>query len=196
MQLYNHNPSAQIINCTCVSKHQLLKLLLMFVTYCLDVLKQSQPQFQASFLPYTTTCVTAWPTVPYSTTHSSVPLRLVWHASLVQINDREMVQWIIRRRTPPGHNPSDMMLATGVAMAYNLCLRASEYASRTIVPRDDSHQFVSESVEFTCSGSDVFVPSHLMHRHRWSEVGNMRRTSKSATASLFGSLPTKTMPTQ
>jgi hypothetical protein len=91
-----------------------------------------------------------------------------------------MVQWIIRRRTQPGHQPSDMMLATGVAMAYYLCLRASEYASRTVVPRDDLHQFVSESMEFTCSGSDVFVPSHLMHRHRWSEVRNIRFTVQHA----------------
>ena len=60
-------------------------------------------------------------------------------------------------------------------MAYYLCLRASEYASRTVVPRDDSHQFVSESVEFTCSGADVFVP-----RHRWSEVRNIHFTVQHA----------------
>ena len=30
------------------------------------------------------------------------------------------------------------MLATGVSLAYHLCLRSSEYVTRTVVPLDDS----------------------------------------------------------
>jgi len=173
MQLYNHNPSAQIINCTGVSKHQLLKLLLMFVTYCLDVLKQSPASIPGvlSALRYNLRHRLADCTVFDDALLGSIKAGV---ARLSRPDKRPrlpltfaMVQWIIRRRTPPGHTPSDMMLAT-----------ASEYASRAIVPRDDSHQFVSESVE--CSGSDVFVPSHLMHRHRWSEVRNIRFTVQHA----------------
>ena len=186
MQLYNHNPSADIINCTGVSNHQLLKLLLMFVTYCLDVLKQSPASVPGvlSALRYNLRHRLADCTVFDDALLGSIKAGV---ARLPRPPKRarlplifEMVQWIIRRRTQPGHQPSDMMVATGVAMAYYLCLRASEYASRTVVPRDDSHQFVSESVEFTCSGSDVFVPSHLMHRHRWSEVRNIRFTVQHA----------------
>jgi len=86
MQLYNHNPSAQIINCTGVSKHQLLKLLLMFVTYCLDVLKQSPASIPGvlSALRYNLRHRLADCTV-----FDDALLGSVWHASLVPINDRD-----------------------------------------------------------------------------------------------------------
>ena len=54
-----------------------------------------------------------------------------------------------------------VMLATGISMAFFLCLRSSEYVSRTIVPIKDTPQFLSTDVEFMLNdGTMRFVASN------------------------------------
>jgi hypothetical protein len=98
----------------------------MFVTYCLNVLKQPPasiprvlPALRYNFRHRLADC-----TVFNDALLGSIKAGV---ARLPRPSKRprlpltfEMVQWIIRRRTQPGHQPSDMMLATGVAMAYYL----------------------------------------------------------------------------
>ena len=62
----------------------------------------------------------------------------------------DMINHIIDTNTTPTSTMRNLMLATGVSLAYHLCLRSSEYVTRTIVPIDDSHQFKTTDVEF-CS---------------------------------------------
>ena len=183
-QTYAHNPSATAINCTNISQHNFLQLLLMFVSYCLDVLNLSPPSIPGvlSALRHNLRHRLADCTV------FDHPLFIATKAGVARLPSKcprtrlpltfAMVQWIIQRRTQPGYTPADMMLATGVAMAYYLCLRSSEYVSRTVVPQDDSHQFDSESIEFVCSNK--FVPSHLMATKRWREVTDIRFTIQHA----------------
>ena len=42
-----------------------------------------------------------------------------------------MIQHIVQRNTQDGFTMDNLMLAVGVFMAYHLCLRISEYASKT-----------------------------------------------------------------
>jgi hypothetical protein len=54
-----------------------------------------------------------------------------------------------------------VILATGISMAFFLCLRSSEYVSRTIAPIEDSHQFLSADVEFMLNdGTKTFIASN------------------------------------
>ena len=61
-----------------------------------------------------------------------------------------MVLYIIQQNTQQKGNKDRFMSAVGVSMAYSLCLRASEYVSKTKIPDPESHQFHSKSVEFKC----------------------------------------------
>jgi hypothetical protein len=51
----------------------------------------------------------------------------------------DMINHIIEINTTATATINNLMLATGVALAYFLCLRSSEYVTKTIVPIDDSH---------------------------------------------------------
>ena len=158
----------------------------MFVSYCFDVLKLNPPSIPGvlSALRHNLRHRLADCTV------FDHPLIAATKAGVARLQSKPprtrlpltfaMVQWIIQRRTQPGYTPHDIMLATGVAMAYYLCLRSSEYVSRTVIPQDDSHQFDFESVEFACTNHSQFVPSHLMAARRWSEVTGIRFTIQHA----------------
>ena len=59
-----------------------------------------------------------------------------------------MINHIISINTVATASMSQMMLATGVAVAYFLCLRSSEYVSKTVVPIEfmlttGSHQMIA-----------------------------------------------------
>ena len=59
---------------------------------------------------------------------------------------------------------NNLMLATGVGLAYFLCLRSSEYVSKTIVPIDDGHQFRTTEAEVMINdGSRTFIASNKIH---------------------------------
>jgi len=91
-----------------------------------------------------------------------------------------MVLHIIDQHTQPGFTIAHLMLAVGVAMAYHLCLRASEYASRTEVPDPESHQFDSKSVEFKFFDNNILVPSSNLLSTNWHNLDVIRFTIQHA----------------
>ena len=60
----------------------------------------------------------------------------------------DMINYILDSNTQVGATMSQVMLATGVYMGFFLCLRSSEYISKTVVPLIDTHQFLSTDVQF------------------------------------------------
>ena len=73
----------------------------------------------------------------------------------------EMINHIITINTSATASMWQVMLATGISMAFFLCLSFSEYVSRTIVPIEDTHQFLSTDVEFMLNdGTMRFVASN------------------------------------
>ena len=76
----------------------------------------------------------------------------------------DMINHIININTTTTSTMHNLMLATGVSLAYHLCLRSSEYVTRTIVPIDDTHQFRTTEVEFMLNdGSFTFLASNKLH---------------------------------
>jgi hypothetical protein len=62
-------------------------------------------------------------------------------------------------------------LATGVSVAYFLCLRSSEYVSKTVVPIEDNHQFRSTDVEFMLThGSHQLIASNQVKNYPWTSI--------------------------
>ena len=76
----------------------------------------------------------------------------------------EMIDHIIKLNTAPHASMKQVMLATGISMTFYLCLRSSEYVSRTVIPIEDSHQFLSADVEFMLNDESLrFVASNNIH---------------------------------
>jgi hypothetical protein len=76
----------------------------------------------------------------------------------------DMINHIIATNTTATATINNLILATGVALAYFLCSRSSEYVSKTIVPIDDSHQFRTTEVEFMLNdGSLTFIASNRLN---------------------------------
>jgi hypothetical protein len=74
-----------------------------------------------------------------------------------------MINHIIDINTTTNVTTQNLMLATGVSLAYHLCLRSSEYVTRTIVPIDDSHQFKTSEVQFMLNdGSFTLITSNKL----------------------------------
>jgi len=185
MKTCHHNPTNDDISCKYIYQQQLLELLLMFVAYCVNVLHTSP---------------TSIPGILSGLKHGMI-LKLVTveafdHCMLKAIKSAiarrpyeprirlpciyDMILHIIDQQTAPGFIIGQLMLAVGVAMAYYLCLRASEYVSRTLVPDPESHQFDSKSVEFKRFGSDILIPSSSMHTTAWAQVEIVRFTIQHA----------------
>ena len=185
MQTCHHNPSSAVIGCTNLDQQQLLQLLMMFVAYCINILKTTPTSIPsilsglknnlgARFIvvdafqhPLLTNMKTAIAKIPYSP-RISLPCTY------------NMITHIIQRNTVGGFTKDQFMLAVGVAMAYYLCLRASEYASKTKVPDPESHQFDSKSVEFKCFGSNNLLPSSQLQTTRWKDIEIIRFTIQHA----------------
>jgi len=83
----------------------------------------------------------------------------------------DMINHIITINTTDTASMNQLMLATGVAIAYFLCLRSSEYVSKTIVPIEDSHQFRSTDVEFLLNDdSNQLIASNNIVSQPWSSI--------------------------
>ena len=83
----------------------------------------------------------------------------------------DMINHIISMNTVATASMSQMMLATGVAVAYFLCLRSSEYVSKTVVPIEDNHQFRSTDVEFMLTtGSHQMIASNKVATYPWTAI--------------------------
>ena len=74
-----------------------------------------------------------------------------------------------------------LMLAVSVSMAYHLCLRICEYASKTKIPHPESHQFDSQSVEFQCSNKSTLIPSFALRTiSQWYDIKLIKFTIQHA----------------
>lgn len=183
MQVCHHNPADDFINCVGFRKRQKVQLLLMFMTYCLESLGQQPPtipgimsglrhSFRARFIgdkafdhPLVMSMKAGVSRLPYSP-RTRLPCTF------------DMVQHIIYGNTQDGFSKQDFVKAVAIAMAYYLCLRSSEYVSKTLTPHPDSHQFDSQSIEFQIAGH--LVPSHLMGNYQWHQVELVKFTLQHA----------------
>ena len=83
----------------------------------------------------------------------------------------DMITHIVQQNTQPPSTTFQFMLATGISMGFYLCLRCSEYISKTIVPLEDPHQFLSSDVQFMLNdGSQTLIGSHLVQHHQWHQI--------------------------
>ena len=147
---------------------QLLRQLLMFVSYCAYELKcnvRSIPGIMSGLrngmVQRLVPCCAAFDDELLKTVKQGVSrLPAPVHRTRVPCT-LEMINHIIKLNTAPQASMKQVMLATGISMAFHLCLRSSEYVSRTVVPIEDSHQFQSTDVEFMLNdGSLRFVASN------------------------------------
>ena len=90
----------------------------------------------------------------------------------------DMVQFIIQQNTAVGSTKTDFVKAVAVAMAYYLCLRSSEYVSKTATPQEDAHQFDSQSIEFQVNGR--LIGSHQMRHYKWHQIELVKFTLQHA----------------
>ena len=157
MQVCHHNPTAAIINCTASTQLQVVRLLLMFVAYCLDALGQQPPtipkilsglrhNFKARFINDSAFDDTLLASIKAGVSRLPYTPRTRLPCTF------DMVQHIIYNNTRQGFSNPQFVKAVAVSMAYYLCLRSSEYVSKTSAPRPESHQFDSQSVEFQIGG--------------------------------------------
>ena len=183
MQVCHHNPTTAFIHCAESTQQQVVHLLLMFVAYCLDALGQQPPTipkilsglrhcFRARFIndsAFDDTLLTSMKAgvsrLPY-TPRTRLPCTF------------DMVQHVVYKNTRAGSSKQHFVKAVAVSMAYYLCLRSSEYVSRTSTPRPEAHQFDSQSVEFQLGGR--LVSSHLMPRFHWNQVELVKFTLQHA----------------
>lgn len=183
LQVCHHNPTNDFIHCVGFRTEQKVKLLLMFMTYCLETLGQKPPtiplimsglrhNFRAHFIgdkafdhPLVTAMKAGVSRLPY-TARTRLPCTF------------DMVQHIVYTNTQDGFSKADFVKAVAISMAYYLCLRSSEYVSRTSTPHPDSHQFDSQSVEFQIGGR--LIPSHLMKHYEWNQVELVKFTLQHA----------------
>ena len=86
-----------------------------------------------------------------------------------------MINHIIQVNTSIAATMTQVMLATGISMAFFLCLRSSEYVSRTIIPIEDTHQFLSSAVEFMLNdGTRTFIASHQLHNYDFGQFSILK----------------------
>ena len=159
MQTCHHNPTADYIACTHIDHDQLLQLLLMFVSYVVDIVQKAPTSIPPilSALRYQLTIRRVSSTVTAAFDHDLLVAtkngvaRRPYEPQVRLPCTYGIIQYIVQQNTRHGFNLTNFMLATGVSMAYHLCLRASEYVSKTKIPHPESHQFDSQSVEFHSS---------------------------------------------
>jgi hypothetical protein len=86
-----------------------------------------------------------------------------------------MIQYIVDQNTQPGASMHQVMLATGVYVAFFLCLRSSEYVSKTIVPLADTHQFMSTDVQFVLNGPPfTLINSNQLHHYEYQDFKTIK----------------------
>jgi hypothetical protein len=161
---------------------ELLEKLLMFVTYCAYELKcnvRSIPSIMSSIRYGMVTrlvqCCTAFDDeilkavklgaskLPAPAYRTRIPCTL------------DMINHIIQVNTSIAATMTQVMLATGISMAFFLCLRSSEYVSRTIIPIEDTHQFLSSAVEFMLNdGTRTFIASHQLHNFDFGQFSILK----------------------
>ena len=80
-----------------------------------------------------------------------------------------MINFIANQNTSPTASMAQVMLPTGIYMAFFLCLRSSEYISKTIVPLVDTHQFLTSDVEFVLNDNSMtLVASNRLQNYEYN----------------------------
>ena len=185
MQVCHHHPTEDFINCHGMTEMDVVRLLLMFVTFCLDTLGQKPPTIPVILSGLRHHFKVTMNIVANSAFDNS--LLVAMKAGISRLDyvpttrmpcTFDMVQYIIQRNTAVGFTKKDFVKAVAVAMAYYLCLRSSEYVSRTATPQEEAHQFDSQSVEFQVNGR--LIASHQMQRYKWHQVELVKFTLQHA----------------
>lgn len=185
MQTCHHNPTEDHINCKGINQQQLLQLLLMFVAYCVNVLKTAPTSIPGILSGLRNNLVLRF--VPLDAFDDSLLVALKAAVKRLPYSPRvrlpctySMVLYIIQQNTQHHGTKHHFMLAVGVSMAYYLCLRASEYVSKSTIPDPESHQFDSKSVEFQCFNTTTLIPSSGMRSICWTSIEIVRFTIQHA----------------
>ena len=131
-----------------LSAHQLLEYLVMFVSYCAYDLQcnvRSIPSIMSAvrkgmllrFVNCDVFDSDLLKAVKQGAARLPAPaLRIRLPCTL------DMITHIVQQNTKPPSTTFQFMLATGISMGYYLCLRCSHYISKTILPIEDTHQFL------------------------------------------------------
>ena len=176
MQVCHHHPTEDFINCQGLTEMHFVRLLLMFVTFCLDTLNQKPPTIPVILsglrhhfkVTMNTVANTAFDNNSLLVAMKAGVSRLDYIPKTIMPCTFDMVQFIIQQNTAVGSTKTDFVKAVAVAMAYYLCLRSSEYVSKTATPQEDAHQFDSQSIEFQVNGR--LIGSHQMRHYKWHQI--------------------------
>jgi hypothetical protein len=159
MQTCHHNSTDDQIKCKDINTQQLLELLLCqlyqdITNYCSrDIVRvEKHPTDEICHVGR----VQPWHAQSYESGCVSPSIHTQNTITMYIFNGSSYH----RPAHPPGFTTAQLMLALGVAMAYHLCLRANEYASRTEIPDPESHQFDSNSVEFKFFKNNVLLSTN------------------------------------
>ena len=185
MQVCHHHPTEDFINCQGLTEMHFVRLLLMFVTFCLDTLNQKPPTISAILSGLRHHFKVTMNTVANTAFDNSLLVALNAGVSRLDYIPKtrmpctfSMVQFIIQQNTAVGFTKTDFVKAVAVAMAYYLCLRSSEYVSKTAAPQEDAHQFDLQSIEFQVNGR--LIGSHQMRHYKWHQIELVKFTLQHA----------------
>ncbi len=154
----------------------------MFVTYCAYELKcnvQSIPSIMSSvqygMVTRLVQCCTAFDDkILKAVKLEASKLPAPAHRTRIPCT-LDMINHIIQVNTSIAATMTQVMLATGISMAFFLCLRSSEQVSQTIIPIEDTHQFLSSAVEFMLNeGTRTFIASHQLHNYDFSQFSILK----------------------
>lgn len=165
-----------------IHKSELLQKLLMFVTYCAYELKcnaRSIPSIMSGvrygMVTRLVQCCSAFDDEILKAVKQGISkLPAPAHRTRIPCT-LEMKNHIVQVNTSTAATMTQVMLATGISMAFFLCLRSSEYVSRTIVPIEDNHQFLSSDVEFMLNdGTRIFITSHQLDNYEFGQFSILK----------------------
>jgi hypothetical protein len=87
----------------------------------------------------------------------------------------DMINYIVQQNTKVNATMYQVMLATGVYMAFFLCLRSSEYISKTVVPLVDTHQFLSTDIQFVLHTKNfTLVNSNQLGHYQYTDFKTVK----------------------
>ena len=145
----------------------------MFVTYCAQELKCNvrsipsiMPALRHGMVSRLVKCCNAF---------DNELLKSVKQGIAHMPSTLDMIQHIVAQNTQPGASMHQVMLATGVYVAFFLFLRSSEYVSKTVVPLADTHQFLSTVVQFVLNGPQfTLINSNQIGNYAYSDFKTVK----------------------
>jgi len=165
-----------------VDYNSLLDRLLMFVTYCAHELKcnvRSIPAIMSALrhgmVSRLVKCCNVFDndllrTVKQGIAHLPAPT----HRTRLPCT-LDMINYIVQQNTMVNATMYQVMLATGVYMAFFLCLRSSEYISKTMVPLVDTHQFLSTDIQFVLNDKQfTLVNSNQLKNYKYTDFKTVK----------------------